>query len=203
LTIVGAAFLISALSAPSRADQVAEQAQSLFAEGCPRPGLALAQKITDPRLKMRGPDALGGPGDYLLMNDRAAFIISGLERINTYYYYGGIPIDAVALDGCTQLNPEQFEELGFFVGRMNKRDPLDVNLRAFKGERIEILNDGADGGPAVIRAHGSDEVFWIVEFTLIRTVYGGLGRYKPRSRPFGLDIYIDYILHPYSATLVI
>jgi len=44
--------------------------------------------IADERTGVRGPDALAGPGDYLLMNGRAAFVHSrGLERINQCIHY--------------------------------------------------------------------------------------------------------------------
>ncbi len=118
---------------------------TLFVQGCPRAGLSQAKLITNPALKMEGPDALGGAGDYLLMNDRAAFIIQGPGNVNTYYYYSGIPIDAVALDGCAQAHQEQFEEIGIFVGNLDIADPLNSGLRSFRGDWAEVINDGRDG----------------------------------------------------------
>jgi hypothetical protein len=179
----------------------APPASSLFVEGCPQAGRSLAKKIGDPRLRMNGPDALGGAGDYLLMNERAAFIVEGVERINSYYYYGGILIDAAAIEGCAQANPEQFEELGLFVGRLDPKNPLAASPRAFRGDRLEVRADGSDGGPAVVRVYGADDIFWIAELTLIRMAYQTLHVPKPMSRPLGLELYVDYILPPDSAVL--
>lgn len=159
-----------------------------------------AAAITDPGFRLEGPDALGRAGDYILQNNRAAFVIEGLERINSYYYYGGILIDAAPFDGPRQTAPEQFEELGLFVGKLNPRNIMDVTIRAFKGERVEIINDGADGRAAVVRVHGSDEMFWISEMTLMAAAYEA-GQGHPRSRPLGLDLYVDYILPPDSPVL--
>jgi hypothetical protein len=174
---------------------------SLFAQGCPRIGKSTAMQITNPKLKMEGPDALGTVGDYLLMNDRSAFIIQGPGNVNTYYYYSGILIDAVALDGCAQANLEQFQEIGIFVGNLDMVNPLNSGLRSFRGDRAEIINDGRDGEEAVVRVHGADDIFWTVELTLISEIWNQFGIAKPLSTPYGVDIYIDYILPPDSRTL--
>ena len=197
-------FFFLGLALPLTADEghgVGGREVSLFAEGCPRPGLAQARAIVNPGLGMQGPDALGGPGDFLLMNEKAAFIIQGVEQINSYYYYGGIPIDAVALDGCVQANAERFEELGFFVGAVDRSALLATGVRAFRGERVEIVNDGQDGGAAVVRVYGRDDVFWIVELELIRLVYDELNVGKPHTHPLGLELFVDYILPPGSSAL--
>jgi hypothetical protein len=179
----------------------AAELNTLFAQGCPAPGRARAAAITDPRLRMSGPDAVGRAGDYLLMNSRAAFIISGPGQINTYYYYPGIPIDAVALDGCTQAGPEQFEELALFVGDLHGRDPRQLAVRALRGDQVEVLRDGAGGGPAIVRVHGADDIFWIVEDELIRRSWEQLHIPKPISRPLGIELTVDYILDPDSPVL--
>lgn len=193
--------LVCGLFAPIALAQGPSRERSLTAEGCPPVGRSLAKKIEDPALGMQGPDALGGVGDYLLMNERAAFIVSGMGRVDTYYYYGGILIDAVALEGCGQANPEQFEELALFVGELDPAALKTFGIRAFKGERVEVLNDGSDGGEAVVRVHGTDDFFWIVEFELMRLAYGSLGFHKAMTRPLGLELFVDYILPPDSAVL--
>ena len=73
--------------------------RSLFVEGCPVAGLARAARIERPDLGMWGPQALGDDGDFLLMNDRAAFIVTGQGELDTYWYYGGILVDTVAIAG--------------------------------------------------------------------------------------------------------
>jgi len=128
--------------------------------------------------------------------------------VNTYYYYGGILVDAVALNGCTQAGPEQFEELGLMMGTLDTVDPLLSSLRAFRGDWGEVINDGSDGQAAVVRVHGADDFFWLVELELIKAVYiAGLdiGQHlvKPLSNPMGIDVYVDYILDPDSRVLQI
>ncbi len=172
-----------------------------FPNDCPVSGKARAGRIDSPGVALTGPDALGRQGDYFLQSNRAAFIIEGLDRINTYYYYGGILIDAVAMEGSQQACPEQFEELGLFIGEVNKDDLRATGVRAFRGERIEILNDGSDGEAAVIRAYGTDDFFWLVELELFKMTYNSLNTPKHYTRPLGLELFVDYILEPDSRVL--
>ena len=174
---------------------------SLFVEGCPEPGKAQAALIQRPDLKMSGPQALGGLGDYLLMNDRAAFIVTGPGNQETYWYYGGIVVDAVALQGCSQAGPDRFEEFWPLAVQMDLGrliEDLDfgsVILRGFHGQRAEILNDGSDGLAAALRIYGEDDFFWVAEYTLIVEAYRQ-GRPKPLTSSLGIEMYVDYVLPP-------
>lgn len=195
-----AAVLIFLLSTPLSASEKF-QGPSLQKYGCTTSGRSVAMAIDYKSFRLAGPDALGQRGDYLIMNDRAAFVIEGLDRINTYYYYGGILIDAVALESCVQEHPEQFEEIGFFIGELKPFDLKETGVRAFRGERIEIINDGSDGSDAVIRVYGVDDYFWIVEFETMLMAYDDLGIPKKLTQPLGLELYVDYILPPDSQVL--
>lgn len=179
-----------------------DDVEPLFITGCPEEGLSSAFKITDENQKMYGPDAIGGLNDYLLMNNNAAFVIQGIENLNAYYIYSGIPIDAVALDGCKQASPVRFEEAGFLFGKLNVANFGDSVLRAFRGESVEIINDGTDGEAAVVRVHGIDDYFWLVEYTLITQAYED-GKPRGLSDPLGFEVFIDYILEPDSNVLKI
>jgi hypothetical protein len=66
---------------------------------------------------------------------------------------------------------------------------------------VEVLNDGSDGGTAIVRARGTDDIHWLVEHTLIKAAAANGGR--EYSEPFGADITIDYILEPDSRVLQI
>ncbi|MBM4372054.1 MAG: hypothetical protein FJ098_10400, partial [Deltaproteobacteria bacterium] len=186
-------------TAVDAADAVEPLEPSLFAEGCPVPGRATARLIESDLTRMDGPDAIGRTGDYLLMNEEAAFIIEAPERANAYYYYGGILVDAVAVEACRQAGPERFGELGIMMGVL-KLDLVSSVLRAFRGTAAEVLSDGTDGGPAVVRVTGHDDRFWLVELELIRQAVsqGGAGSL---SEPLGLDITVDYILESGSPVL--
>jgi hypothetical protein len=173
---------------------------SLFVEGCPLPGRARASVITNAEQRVEGPDAVARPGDFLLMNEVAAFVIEALEHRNTYYIYSGIPVDAVALRDCRQAGPERFEELAFMLGTLNLGSFEHSTLRAFRPTKIEVLNDGASGCAAVVRATGTDDTFWLVEDELIRQAMQH-GDPKHPSEPYGLEITIDYVLEPGSPVL--
>ena len=179
---------------------------SLFVDGCPVHGLASARRIDRPDLAMQGPQVLGEEGDFLLMNDRAAFIITDPDDVDTYWYYGGILVDAVALDGCAQAGPERYEEFLPLVVQVDVLDLLEelsieaASVRGFRGEWVEILNDGSDGGDAVVRVHGRDDFFWLVEYTLVTEAYH-MGTPKALSEPMGIEIFIDYVLPPDSPVL--
>ena len=180
----------------------AEVAASLFVEGCPQAGKTLAKKITNPLLKVVGPDAISREGDFLLMNERAAFVIEAAEGRNAYYLYGGIVVDAVALQDCRQAGPERFEEIGFLMGNLVATDYTASKLRAFRADKVEVVNDGSDGQAAVVRATGTDDYFWLVEHELLKAKLRA-GESKALSQPFGLTISIDYILPPNSGVLSI
>jgi len=173
----------------------------LFAGGCPTPGVAEARIIADPALRMSGPDGSAGVGDALLINEHAAFVVSAIDNLKTYWAYGGILIDAVALDGCAQAGEERFEELVPLLGHLDVSDFIGGSvLRGFRGESIEILNDGADGEAARVRVHGVDDMFWLVELTLVAAAFES-GKPRTLSGPMGVEVWIDYILPPDSSVL--
>lgn len=174
---------------------------SLFAEGCPVPGKATAKVIKTAYTRMEGVDAISTAGDLLLMNEHAAFVIEAPGKSNAYYLYGGIPVDAVALNGCAQAGPERFGELGIMMGTLNP-DIYKSTLRSFKGESAEVVSDGADGGPAVVKVAGVDETFWLLELELLRQLVFD-GKTKPLSSPMGLEISVQYTPAPDSPVLQI
>lgn len=173
---------------------------SAIPAGCTRGGQSTAQQIVDTDFQLHGPNPVGGVGDFLLTNENAAFVITGIGPQKTYYHYSGILVDAVALEDCAQTVEENFFEMPLMVSRLNfAHQPLST-FRAFNAERIEVINDGSDGNAAVVRAYGSDDIYWLLEMELIaRAVLEGTP--KSRSQPLQLDIEVDYILEPHSPTL--
>ena len=170
---------------------------------CQNEGQALARAITeDKEILLEGPHAIGGQGDYILQNDLAAFIIQGVDRGISYYHYGGIAVDAVAMDRCTQISPDQFEEAGLLLGNLELGTPYNSSIRAFRAQSVEVLNDGTDGKAAIVRAIGVDDYYWLVEYTLVELAFKD-GADRPLSDPYGLRIVVDYILPPDSRTLQI
>ncbi|MCB9663596.1 MAG: CehA/McbA family metallohydrolase [Alphaproteobacteria bacterium] len=142
-----------------------------------------------------GPDALARPGDALLANPHAAFVIQGPDDPRTYYHYGGIPLDAVPLDGCTQTAPEQFGEVGILPAQLDLLDFSSSSMRQFRADTVEVVSDGRDGGPAHVRFTGVDDRFWLVDHALTRQAAGS-GRRRPLSGPMGIALTVDYRLAP-------
>lgn len=149
-----------------------------------------------------GPEALARPGDVLLANPHAAFVIQGPDDPRTYYHYGGIPIDAVPLEGCTQRSPEQFGELGILPAQLDLLSFTSSSMRQFRADAVEVISDGRDGGAAHVRFTGTDDRFWLVDYTLTRDVASNGGR-RPLSGPLGIAVAVDYVLPPDSAAIQI
>jgi hypothetical protein len=172
----------------------------LFVHGCPEADRAGARTLTDIGEAPWGPDALAAPGDVVLFNDKAAFVIQAPDDPRTYYPYGGMPIDAVALDGCAQAGPDVLGELGFIVGQLHLDDFDASGLHMVRGDAVDIVSDGSDGGPAVVEVHATDDHFWLIELTLMRRVFE-TGDRKPLDELYGLDITLRYTLAPGDAAL--
>ena len=131
----------------------AETGEGIFAEGCPSSGAALARQI-GVAASLPGKIAVGTSGDYLLANELAAFVVTEPDKGSTYYYYGGIIADAVAMDGCTVLGDDRLDEVALVVGQLDLTNIYASVLRGFRGTEAEVLSDGSDGGPATVRVRG-------------------------------------------------
>ncbi len=201
-TFLGALVLTAA---GCRADKVLESAEpspltgeGLLSEGCPGEGRAAARTIgVDHTLP--GRTAVGTRGDLLLLNDQAAFVITSPSARSTYYHYGGIVADAAPLAGCAVAGDDKLDELGVIVGQLSLTDYPQSTLRAFQGERAEVIADGADGGAAIVRVTGTDAPYWLVEYELVLEAFEDGG--KALSSALGTEITIDYILTPDSPVL--
>lgn len=197
-------FLLAALVALTACDEPPASPElptgpGLFAEGCPPEGQAVARVIgVDDRLP--GVAAVGTAGDLLLANDRAAFVITDAVGQSTYWYYGGALADAAAVSACTP-HEDKLDELGFVFVVPDIFSFEQSILRAFRADTVTVLNDGSDGGAAIVRAEGSDDIHWLVEHTLIKEAADNGGR--PYSEPYDAAITLDYILAPGSAVLQI
>lgn len=167
---------------------------------CPGPGRARAGQIAEGDPTLAGPDAIGGPGDWLLVNDKAAFVVQSVERIKSYYYYGGILVDAAPMEGCVQAAPERFGEIGMILAQGRLAEFTSSVMRTFEGESVEVIGDGSDGGEARLRVHGSDQFFWLLELELLKAAFSG-DKDKRLSTPYGVELYVDYVLPPDSAVL--
>ena len=187
------------LAGPTTSGRKESSDPSIFGQGCPGAKQSLARQLDETSGPMDGPRVVGGPGDFLLANDAAAFVISAPVSDElpqrTWYEYGGIVVDAAAVADCKQVSPDQIDEIGLVVGNLNAADFTSSVLRSFRADKIEVLNDGADGKAAVVRATGADDVFHLIEYQLIRAA-SDAGKLKPLSKPFGIRVEVDYTLDP-------
>jgi hypothetical protein len=181
-------------------DDEGKSGEGLFSGGCPVAGEASARVLSGVDEAPWGPDALAAPGDILLVNERAAFVIQDPTAPRTYYHYGGMPIDAVAVDGCEQAGPEILGEFGLIVGQLDLVDFNSSSLHMVRGTSVEIVSDGRDGGPAIVDVHATDDRFWLVELTLMRSAWEGGGR-KELGDLYGLDLTLRYTLAPGDGAL--
>jgi hypothetical protein len=174
--------------------------EGLFEQGCPIPGQATARALVSETERPAGSDAISMPGDVVLLNERAAWVIQDPSNIRTYFEAGGGPIDGVAVRDCAQTRDEHFGEVAFLVGELFLTDFNASTIRMFTGQTLEIVNDGRDGEAAVVEVHGVDERFWLVELTMIRSAFNA-GETKEASSSYGMDITLRYTLEPDSPVL--
>jgi hypothetical protein len=193
-------LLLLLLACKDKPENPEKTGSGLFLKGCPEPNKSTVRILTEIEEHPWGEEALAQPGDILLLNERAAFVIQGPDDPDTYYHYGGAPIDAVSVTGCEQSGPELFEEMGFVVGRLNLTDFNQSSLHQIRGISTEIISDGSDGGPAIVDIHATDDRFYLVELTLIRNVWNSGGR-KELGDLYGLDITLRYTLNPNDSVL--
>lgn len=133
-----------------------------------------------------GPKAEGQPGDYILRNSRAVFVVSRPRPASGYARYGGRILDAVM--------PEKGSDMDF-LGELfiSATDAKGLpNLRTLRAERAEIVNPGGRGQTAVLRVFAVDDRFPIVDQTL-----------NIPSAPIGMRVEIDYALAPDTHTLTV
>jgi hypothetical protein len=106
----------------------------------------VARVIADPSDLIGGEAASGRLGDYLLANDKIRLIVQQPSRFVGPNPYGGALIDADFVHG------------GAGNDKFGKLAPFFNFGRTVNANNLEIINSGAQGGPAIIAATGRDEV---------------------------------------------
>jgi hypothetical protein len=135
-----------------------------------------------------GPKAIAQPGDFLLENDRVRVAILGARNSLSMGLYGGSLIDADlqrvephlrgghGLDALSEIIP---------TANLNVAWPGVPDLTGAPQGGVSIVADGADGGPAIVRAEGPGAPF----LTVLEALEALLG---------APDLWIrtDYIVEP-------
>ncbi|HOX42765.1 MAG TPA: CehA/McbA family metallohydrolase [Myxococcota bacterium] len=149
------------------------------------PGQVRAGRIALESELLQGPEAHGWLGDYKLYNARVAFVVQAIDAPRGWAPYGGTLLDADVTEPLPGGDPDQareaFQEL--FAG---------FELQTLRPTSLELVADGADGAPAVVRVTGVDQGIPLIDAALAGTI-----------EPMGLEVTLDYSLAPDSDHLVL
>src|SRR5258706_8666028 len=128
------------------------------------PQQAFAGRLTQENFateRVTGPAAQGLPGDYFMRNDLIRLIVQAPGRAIGPCPFGGNIIDA---DRVEAPAGDQFGELS----------PLVQLGRTVAPTRVEIVRDGAQGGPAVLRFWGHDAMDDFIDLPGIGSILAGI-----------------------------
>lgn len=114
------------------------------------PPKARASVVTSQSECPTGPLAHCRPGDFLLANTDARFVVQGDLTRDLHFTgtYGGNLIDAEIVVGGVPQGRDNFFEI----------QPMVSIEQAIHATSVEIVNDGQDGTPAIVRACGPDDL---------------------------------------------
>jgi hypothetical protein len=121
-------------------------------------------------------------GDFLLANDKVAIYIEAEGKSDGYLPFGGeiLGIEPVGQDG-RPLGVSYYGEGAVLFG-----------LEAVSPERVSVIADGSDGGPAIVRASGTLKMVPILDaFSAI---------FPDR---YNLPAALDYVLEPGSPNITL
>ncbi len=159
----------------------------------PSGALASVKQIENVSELIGGPRAQGRVGDWLLENDRIRAIVQdpAIPAQMQITSYGGNLIDA---DVKRAVGEPGRDLVGMLVPFIN----VGATLRA---ERMVVVNDGADGGAAILRACGTSDVVEYLDAKTVLSVVGGLTIDWDGNVPLPLEVATDYVLAPGSDTV--
>jgi len=133
-----------------------------------------------------GPGAQGQIGDWMLENDKIRAIVQRVDaeqmQVGTY---GGNLIDADVLRG---VGEEGNDTLGMII-------PLFAIQQTFRPTKAVIVNDGSDGGAAVLRVCGKDDTFEYLDLAATFALFG-LGLSYEQNPDFPVNVSTTYTLAP-------
>lgn len=115
-------------------------------------GEARAGVVTDEDALFGGVSAEGQPGDLKIYNSQVQFIVQSPREGSYYVPYGGGLLDADTIRGVDEPGRDLLDEASPMVGLG----------RILKAERVSVLLDGAEGGPAAILAEGVGAPFQLL-----------------------------------------
>lgn len=119
---------------------------------------------------IEGLGATGRVGDWLLENDKARFIVEDAASSTGWGIYGGGLIDVGGPAGAP--SDDRLQQL--FV---------QCDLRAFRPRSVEVVADGSDGGPGILRFVGDDAGIPVLDAIIAQD-------------PLQIQLSVDYVLEP-------
>jgi hypothetical protein len=136
-----------------------------------------------------GPAATGRVGDYFMRNAKVRFVIEAPTRVIGIVPWGGNVVDATFVG--SDAPGDQLGEVGmvYYLGRTCAHD------------KVEVLLDGAGGGPAVIRSTGKAAINDYINLNALGVVPFP-DRLNP-DVPDGVECATTYTLQPDADTLQI
>src|SRR5262245_59216497 len=147
---------------------------------------AVAKRIEDPADLIGGTLAIGRVGDYLIANDKVRAIVRAPGReMSLALLYGGNIVDADLVRPAGEPGHDNF---GAMIPLINLS--LTANV-----QDIVVVNDGANGEPAVLRTVGVDDL--LDAFDLVNAIKAfGFGMVPPsaQDRDLPIEIVTEYTL---------
>ncbi|MCC7381076.1 MAG: CehA/McbA family metallohydrolase [Deltaproteobacteria bacterium] len=142
-------------------------------------GRAVIQRISSADQLIGGLEATGRVGDFLIDNGRVRFVVQSAESATGWGLYGGslIDLDLTPAGDSPRAGDDRLTEL--FV---------QCNLRGFDPAQAEIVSDGSDGSPAVLRFTGEDRGIPLLDQVLA-------------TGDLDVQLTLDYVLAAESQTL--
>jgi hypothetical protein len=150
------------------------------------PRVAFAGKLTEDNFateRVTGPASQGLPGDYFMRNDKIRVIVQAPNRAIGPCPFGGTILDADRID---EPAGDQLGEIAPFLqlGRT-----VDFQMG-------QVLLDGSQGGPAVLRFRGRDVVDDYINVTGVGGFAGAIESDFRADVDLGLDVAVTYLLAP-------
>lgn len=115
-------------------------------------------------------------GDFVLANHEVALVIEDAGDSDLYDPWGGRPVGLARVEGGALVQPHNFGEMFLLTGRST-----------IVTERVSVIADGSDGGPAIVRARGRLHPLPFFE-NLIGIVY--------QDQFTDIEAAVDYVLAP-------
>ncbi|MGB2695339.1 MAG: flexitail domain-containing putative surface protein [Dehalococcoidia bacterium] len=148
---------------------------------------AAAEVISDSADLIEGPLSRGVLGDYLLANSEIQVVIQAPQRnLLNVGQFGGQIIDADLVRQGADPERDNFEEWAFGINLENTAHY----------DTVQIVNDGSNGQPAVIRASGVDDLLDFINPSSQVADFGFPFPAEFDDADLPVEISTDYILAP-------